>query len=66
MSKQKLAKELQGYTRETTNCGNCKHFTSTKETTKYGYVNETNLRCGIGGFAIHKTARCNFHETEEV
>lgn len=66
MSKQSKEKEKQGYTRTLKTCGNCKHFHSklTTESNAFGsWTNETNLRCIIGGFKVHKTATCNMHET---
>jgi len=64
MSKQSDAKAEQNYTRELKTCSNCKHFTY--ETEKSGWNNsytiEKNLRCGIGGFKVHKTATCDKHE----
>jgi hypothetical protein len=68
MSKQSDAKEAQGYTRDPLNCSTCKHFTSEIEQVhSYGhtYSKETNLRCGIGGFAVKKMDRCNRWEKME-
>lgn len=65
MSKQSSAKEQQGYTRTIAYCGNCKHFKSDieKEIGRFGEsTTEKNLRCGIGGFKVHKTATCKLHE----
>lgn len=60
MSRQSEAKEAQNYTREIKNCANCKHFTC--DTDEHGmYIVQRNLRCGIGGFKIHKTAVCDIH-----
>jgi hypothetical protein len=73
MSKQSEAKVAQGYRTEQQNCGNCQHRKCTVAlpawTEKYNQERpgsytlerhglETNQRCGIGGFAIRKTATC--------
>lgn len=58
-SKQQIAKEIQNYTKDRIGCANCKHFEFDTETFRNGYVLEKNLRCGIGGFKVHKTARCD-------
>jgi hypothetical protein len=60
MSKQSVAKEEQGYTRIPNTCGNCSSFTCDSEQSKWasGSVIERNLRCGIGGFKVNKTATC--------
>jgi hypothetical protein len=62
MSKQSEAKEKQGYTR-IKNCGNCSHFTCDVEKSGWNsqYMTEKNLRCGVGGFKVHKTAVCDIH-----
>lgn len=41
-------------------CGNCAHFTSVVETRSdwYPYTVEHTKRCGLGGFAVNKTATC--------
>ena len=62
MSKQSEAKEKQKYSRDIKNCGNCKHFTSDKEKWNYGTI-ERNLRCSVGKFKVHKTAKCDLYET---
>lgn len=73
MSKQSEAKERQGYEAKPVQrvCGTCKYFKSDKEFPAWmrdgkhdhylsddGYMQETNKRCGIGGFAVKKTATC--------
>lgn len=64
MSKQSDAKEEQGYTLAQSNCGNCAHYRSEVETHPphfswaKPYTVESNRRCGIGGFAVKKTASC--------
>jgi len=65
MSKVSGAKIAQGYTRAKRDCSRCAHFKSEIVTIsdKYGvYSEEKNLRCGIGGFKVHKTATCNKFE----
>lgn len=64
-SKQSIAKEVQGYDQNPIQpeCRNCKHFASEFEKQEYGpYEVETNLRCGLGGFAVKKLATCSKHE----
>ena len=56
MSKQSEAKEAQGY-QENANCSNCANYLSDTKIRGYYYV-EHNIRCGIGGFEIKKTATC--------
>lgn len=64
MSKQSEAKEAQGYVAKPApkTCMNCQHFRS-EILQGYGfnrnYTKETNLRCGLGGFAVKKMAKCN-------
>ena len=66
LSPQAQAKFDQGYSTTPSNCGNCTHRTSTLAqpswTANPAYVQEKNLRCGIGKFAIRQTATCNRHE----
>lgn len=63
-SKQQQAKERQGYEIAPVLpvCSTCQHYTSrmVSETTSWGqtFEQEKDLRCGIGGFAIKKTASC--------
>jgi len=77
MSKQSEAKKQQGYTMIHNSCTNCKHLTQnffyydakyvriegknpdTKEYARQTYSD--NLRCGIGEFAVKKTASCAIH-----
>lgn len=65
MSKQTQAKEAQGYVPKAVPqvCCNCAHFVSDKVEREgcFGgvYVDEKNLRCGIGGFAVKKMGTCN-------
>lgn len=65
MSKQSDAKASQHYIQKPTPaaCGNCHNFRSSVEYidnnwTKMSYRKESNLRCGIGGFKVTKTATC--------
>lgn len=65
MSRVAEAKKEQGYTRAKRDCSRCAHFTSDETVIQhqYGaYTEEKNLRCGIGGFKVHKTATCNKFE----
>ena len=63
-SKQQQAKERQGYeiTPVLPVCSTCQHYTSRIERGEnfwgHGVEQEKDLRCGIGGFAIKKTASC--------
>lgn len=68
MSKQSEAKAIQGYIAKAIPavCSNCKHYES-KITEREGifggtYIVESDRRCGIGGFAVKKTAVCDRHE----
>lgn len=70
MSKQSQAKEAQGYTTEPKNCGNCvwrkfdlelpAWMQAPENIGHYGerHKVEVRQRCGLGGFAIKKTATC--------
>jgi hypothetical protein len=65
MSKQSAAKEHQGYTRCTPQCGRCIHFKSDKVVATFGvgaFQEERNLRCKIGNFKVNKTAWCRMFE----
>ena len=65
MSKQTDAKARQGYNLKPIMpvCSTCRYYTSrmVREGTSPGSVweRETQLRCGIGGFAIKKMASCD-------
>lgn len=70
MSKQSEAKAAQCYRRELDKCDSCKHFMLDiiKEPSKWSsqvFVTEKNLRCGIGGFKVHKTAVCDRFERKD-
>lgn len=64
MSKISEIKKSQGYQESPVmpHCNNCLHFTSDKEKTKYGSIQEKNIRCGKGGFAVKKLGTCNLHQ----
>ena len=77
MSKQSEAKAAQGYTTAVSNCGSCAHMakdlvlpawmlkdngSGLPRYTIEQHGVEKNLRCGIGGFAIKKTATCKEHK----
>jgi hypothetical protein len=61
MSKQAEAKKKQGYTIDKRICANCSNFKSDRVPMQEypQYTVERNKRCGIGGFAVIKTAACN-------
>lgn len=77
MSKQSEAKAAQGYSELPSNCGNCQHRTfkmappawmvksGDRRATVKEYFNESQSRCGLGGFAVKKTASCGQHEFTE-
>lgn len=57
-SKQALAKESQNYRKTQVNCSTCKNYMSDLQKNHY-WVDERNKRCGIGGFAVMKSAVCD-------
>lgn len=66
MSKQSEAKLKQNYNPKPVPrvCMNCEHYLSdmVKVTGQYSvnyYIEEKNKRCGLGEFAVKKTATCN-------
>lgn len=64
MSKQSEAKASQNYRRELDQCQDCTKFCVDviEEKSKWSdqvYKTEKNMRCGIGGFKVHKTAVCD-------
>lgn len=72
MSKQSDAKVAQGYEAKPAarTCGNCAHFASDK-VERVGYmggifIDEKNIRCGLGGFAVKKMAVCNLFVAAKV
>lgn len=68
MSKQSEAKKQQNYNPKPVHntCSNCAHYRSVyREMRDWRgniYVEEKELRCGIGGFAVNKLATCSAHE----
>ena len=68
MSKQSDAKAAQCYVAKITPmvCSNCKHYESkiTEHEGVYGgiYHDESEKRCGIGGFAVKKMGTCSLHD----
>lgn len=67
MSKQSESKERQCYVAKVIPmvCSNCKHYQSTV-TAREGvlggvYYEESEKRCGLGGFAVKKLGGCNEH-----
>jgi hypothetical protein len=66
MSKQSEAKESQGYTRTLKMCSNCAWYesdlTPVENWAGQVYHDEKNIRCGLGGFKVHKTATCSRHK----
>lgn len=63
MSKQSEAKEAQNYIAKPKPpmCSNCVHYKSEMVENEYHYIQEKNMRCGRGGFAIKKTSNCAIH-----
>lgn len=70
-SKQQIAKEQQGYNPKPlpSVCMNCAEYRSDKGVSRGTFGDfkwERNIRCGLGGFAVKKTATCNeFKLTEQ-
>lgn len=63
-SKIQIKKIEQGYTAGPSRaiCSNCDHYTSKMVTIEGAWstwTEEKNKRCGLGGFAVKKTATCN-------
>lgn len=68
MSKQSEAKQAQNYMPKASPnyCSNCQFYRSDKEVkmnnwSKTEWIDEKNMRCGIGGFAIKKQGVCDVH-----
>lgn len=66
MSKQSENKEKQGFQKKCPCCGNCDKFHSQKiETTRSwttkAFIEETELRCSLGGFKVGKGNWCLKH-----
>jgi hypothetical protein len=61
MSKQSEAKDKQGYTKTPRTCSNCESFKSKKSENQFGWIDEKEMRCMLGGFKVNKTSVCNEH-----
>ena len=66
MSKQSEAKIAQNYRKEPNRCGNCAHYKCETVTKTYNngvytqsWLEDTNKRCGIGGFAVSVNCVCD-------
>lgn len=59
----KKAKEEQGYQEKPIQpmCSNCAYYQSVLSPNGYGFVEEKEKRCAIGGFAVKKMATCKKH-----
>lgn len=74
MSKQSEAKKEQGYVdKKPIQCSTCQHFKFDHVQTQppstwspNGLWEDKNIRCGIGDFAVKKTARCEKHEFKKA
>ena len=64
MSKQSEAKKSQGYVPKATPqvCMNCARFAMDKTDNGHGYIEDKNMRCIIGKFAVKKMGTCNYFE----
>lgn len=68
MSKQSEAKERQMYSPNITPmvCSNCQHYKSKMTAVKgvFGgtYTEESDKRCGLGGFLVRKMGGCKEHK----
>lgn len=69
MSKLDDLKAEMGFTKSAPMCGNCKHFTTEKETTEdwagRPYTIDKMLRCSLGGFKVGKSNWCERYERKE-
>jgi hypothetical protein len=74
MSKRSKAKLRQGYSLHPIMpiCNNCIHFLFDRrvifppsETSPAGWVEDTNIKCAIGGFAVQKDAGCKIFAPKE-
>ena len=68
MSKQSEAKEKQGFIKKCHSCSNRENFKLDRESyICLGLVKrvESNLRCGIGNFAVKKSNWCNKYERKD-
>jgi hypothetical protein len=61
VSKQSIAKENQGYEPKPAPavCMNCRGYRSEMVVNSYGYTQEKNMHCSLGGFVVKKTATCS-------
>lgn len=68
MSKKPNPKTEQGYEPKPrfAMCSNCIYFKSDKELTEYNYLQEKNIRCGVGHFAVKKQGTCKLHEFKVI
>lgn len=64
----KKAKEEQGYQEKPIQrtCSNCKNYSSLFVTNEFGYEEEKQKTCFLGGFAVKKMAVCNLHDFKIV
>lgn len=64
MSKQSEAKKKQNYNPkpEHAMCSNCYNYASESVDNGYGYLEEKNKRCTVGGFAVAKNGTCTAHK----
>ena len=70
-SKIAIAKLEQGYIEKPLSvcCGACKHYQSkmtVRLATFSSWTDETERRCGMGGFKVKKTARCDRFEARRA
>lgn len=65
-TKLETIKAEMGFQKTAPMCGNCKHFSTEKETISgwngQEYTLEKKLRCGLGGFKVGKSNWCLKHE----
>lgn len=75
MSKQSETKAKQNYRPKAVprNCGNCSQFLCDRvqvrppsDLSEYGWWEEKNLRCAIGGFAVKKGGACDEFTRKET
>jgi len=61
MSKQSEAKEKQNYQAKplAKRCRECDEFTSEVVENRYGYPEEKNMRCSVGGFKVTPNGVCD-------
>lgn len=68
MIKESDAKKRQNYREKPLGirCMICKHVKSDEEKNNCGYIEEKNIRCGIGGFKVTPHAVCYMFEHKYV